>query len=399
MTRGLQPNQIYLDHGATTPVHPAVVAVMAPYWSEQYGNPSSLHRTGRLAARAVEAARETFAGLLGVAPAAVVFTACGSESNNLALRGAMLAAREAGRGNHLITSAVEHSAVLATARQLRDHFGFELTVLPVDEFGRVRLADVAAALRPDTALISLMAANNEIGTLQPWREVGALARERGILFHTDAVQLAAARRWNLAEEPIDLMTLAPHKFYGPKGVGVLVARPGVDLLPTLTGGGHEGGLRAGTTNVPLVVGAAEAFRLAMAELDERLAHLTPLRDRLLREAPAALPGRCVVTGHPTERLPHHASFALRHLSGTDLLMHLDLAGIAASSGSACASGDPRPSAILQALGLGPEWTLGGLRLTLGRQNTAADVDAVLSALPRIVASLSAVEDRFSLAHA
>ncbi len=399
MMRGLQPNPIYLDHGATTPVHPAVVTAMAPYWSEQYGNPSSLHRSGRLAARAVESARETFADLLGVAPAAVIFTACGSESNNLALRGAMLAAREAGRGHHLITSAVEHSAVLATARQLRDHFGFDLTILPVDEFGRVRPAEVAAALRPDTALISLMAANNEIGTLQPWHEVGALARERGILFHTDAVQLAAARRWNLAEEPIDLMTLAPHKFYGPKGVGVLVVRPGVHLLPTLTGGGHEGGLRAGTSNVPLVVGAAEAFRLAMAELDERLAHVPPLRDRLLRELPAALPGRCVVTGHPTERLPHHASFALRALSGNDLLMHLDLAGIAASSGSACASGDPQPSAILQALGLGPEWTLGGLRLTLGRQNTAADVDAVLSALPRIVAGLSAVEDRFSLAHA
>ena len=311
-------NPIYLDHGATTPVHPAVVAAMAPYWSEQYGNPSSHHRTGHAAARAVETARETLADLLGVVPSAVVFTACGSESNNLALRGALLAAREAGRGRHLITSAVEHSAVLATARQLRDHFGFALTILPVDEFGRVRIEDVAAALRPDTALISIMAANNEVGTLQPWAEIGALARARGVLFHTDAVQLAAARRWNLAEEPVDLMTLAPHKFYGPKGVGVLIVQQGVDLLPTLTGGGHEGGLRAGTTNVPLVVGAAEAFRLAMAELDERLAHVMPLRDRLLRELPAALPGLCRVTGHPTERLPHHASFALRGLSGNDL---------------------------------------------------------------------------------
>ena len=180
-------------------------------------------------------------------------------------------------------------------------------------------------------LISVMAANNEIGTLQLWAEIGALAREHGVVFHTDAVQLAAARRWNLAEEPVDLMTLAPHKFYGPKGVGVLIVRPGVELLPTLTGGGHEGGLRAGTTNVPLVVGAVEAFRLAMVEQAERLAHVTPLRDRLLRELPAALPGRCIVTGHPTERLPHHASFALRDVSGNDLLMHLDLAGIAASS--------------------------------------------------------------------
>ena len=392
-------NPIYLDHGATTPVHPAVVAAMAPYWSEQYGNPSSHHRTGHAAARAVETARETLADLLGVVPSAVVFTACGSESNNLALRGVMLAAREAGRGQHLITSAIEHSAVLATACQLRDHFGFALTILPVDAFGRVRIEDVAAALRPDTALISVMAANNEIGTLQPWAEIGALARARGVLFHTDAVQLAAARRWSLAEEPIDLMTLAPHKFYGPKGVGVLIVQQGVDLLPTLTGGGHEGGLRAGTTNVPLVVGAAEAFRLAMVEREERLAHVTPLRDRLLRELPAVLPGRCVVTGHPTERLPHHTSFALRGLSGNDLLMHLDLAGIAASSGSACASGDPKPSAILEALGLGAEWTKGGLRLTLGCQNTATDVDAVLAALPDIVNRLAAVEERFALAHA
>lgn len=388
-------NPIYLDHGATTPVHPAVVAAMSPYWSEQYGNPSSHHRTGYAAARAVEAARETFAGLLGVAPEAIVFTACGSESNNLALRGAMLAAREAGRGHHLITSAVEHSAVLETARQLRDHFGFDLTILPVDEYGRVDVADVAAAIRPQTALISIMAANNEIGTVQPWAEIGALARERGVLFHSDAVQLAAARRWNLAAEPVDLLTLAPHKFYGPKGIGVLVVRPGVLLLPTLTGGGHEGGLRAGTTNVPLVAGAAEAFRLAMAELDERRAHVLALRDRLLAELPAALPDVCVVTGHPTDRLPHHASFAFRGLSGNDLLMHLDLAGIAASSGSACASGDPKPSAILQAIGLGPEWATGGLRLTLGRQNTAADVDAVLAALPDIVRQLLALELEFA----
>ena len=398
MTRGLQPNPIYLDHGATTPVHPAVVEAMAPYWSEHYGNPSSHHRTGAVAARAVEAARETFAELLGVEPAAVIFTACGSESNNLALRGVMLAAREAGRGHHLITSTIEHSAVLATARQLRDHFGFELTVLPVDEFGRVRLADVAAAIRPETALISVMAANNEIGTIQPWAEIGPLARERGILFHSDAVQLAATRHWNLAVEPIDLMSLGPHKFYGPKGVGVLVVRPGIELLPTLTGGGHESGLRAGTTNVPLVVGAAVAFRLAMSELEERLAHVLHLRQRLLDELPAALPGRCIITGHPTERLPHHASFALRGLSGNDLLMHLDQAGIAASSGSACASGDPKPSTILEALSLSPEWTLGGLRLTLGRQNTDADVDAVVAALPAIVARLEAIEERFAVAH-
>lgn len=397
MTQGIQVNPIYLDHGATTPVHPAVVAAMTPYWNTLYANPSSHHRSGYVAAHAVEDARESFAGLLGTDPSTVIFTGCGSESNNLALRGAMLAARKAGRGNHLITSAIEHSAVLATAEQLRDVFGFDLTVVPVDEFGRVSVADVAAAIRPDTVLISIMAANNEIGTLQPWAEIGALARERGILFHTDAVQLAAVRRWNLAEDPVDLMTLAPHKFYGPKGVGVLVVRPGVALLPALTGGGHEAGLRAGTTNVPLVVGAAEAFRLAMTELEERLAHVLPLRDRLLRQLPAALPDLCIVTGHPHERLPHHASFALRGLTGNDLLMHLDMAGIAASSGSACASGDPKPSSVLLACGYGPEWSKGGLRLTLGRQNTDADVDAILAVLPNIVYRLAALETAFAAA--
>lgn len=395
----MQPNTIYVDHGATTPMHPAVLAAMVPFWSEQFGNPSSHHRTGYLAARAVGAARATVADLLGTDAEAVIFTGCGSESNNLALRGVMVAARAAGRGNHLITSAIEHSAVLETARQLRDYYSFDLTIVPVDETGRVRVADMAAAIRPDTALISIMAANNEIGSLQPWAEIGALARARGILFHTDAVQLLATRRWNLADLPIDLLTIAPHKFYGPKGIGILIARPDIDLVPAQSGGSHERGLRAGTLNVPLIVGAAAALRLAMDEMNERLAHVLPLRDRLLAEVPAALPGQCVVTGHPTERLPHHASFAFRHVSGNDLLMHLDVAGIAASSGSACSSGDPKPSAVLQACGWGPEWATGGLRLTLGRQNTDADVDAVVRVLPGIVRDLTALAVDFAAAPA
>ena len=393
----MQKNPIYLDHGATTPLHPDVLAAMTPYWQEQFGNPSSHHRTGYLAARAVRDARETVANLLGTEPGAVVFTGCGSESNNLALRGALLAARAAGRGGHLITSAIEHSAVLETARQLRDRYGFDLTILPVDNGGCVRPADVAAAIRPDTVLVSVMAANNEIGAIQPWAEIGALARERGVLYHSDAVQLVAYRHWNLATEPVDLLTIAPHKFYGPKGVGILIVRPGVELVPALTGGSHENGLRAGTLNVPLIVGAAAALRLAMAEQAARLAHVLPLRDRLLQGVMATLPNECIVTGHPTARLPHHASFAFRNLSGNDLLMHLDMAGIAASSGSACSSGDPKPSPVLQALGLAPEWTKGGLRLTLGRQNTTADVDAVISELPAIVASLIAVETGFAAA--
>ena len=395
----MQRNIIYLDHSATTPVLPAVVEAMAPYWNEQYGNPSSHHRTGYIAARAVNAARERVADILGTEPDAIVFTGCGSESNNIALRGVLTAASAAGRGKHLITSAVEHSAVLATARQLRDYFGFELTILPTDEYGRVRLADVEAAIRPDTALISVMAANNEIGSIQPWQEIGALARSRDILFHTDAVQLIASRKWNLGVEPIDLMTIAPHKFYGPKGVGILVVRPGTEIITSQSGGGHEGGLRAGTHNVPLIVGAAEALSLAAAEMDERCAHVLPLRDRLLTELPAAFPDICMVTGHPTERLPHHASFAFKGLSGNDLLIHLDVAGIAASSGSACSSGDPKPSAVLEALGLGPEWTKGGLRLTLGIHNTADEIDYTVKTLIDITRDLVALESGFMPAHA
>ena len=394
----MRQNTIYLDHSATTPTHPAVVAAMAPYWNEQFGNPSSHHRTGYIAARTVSEARETVAAALGTQPETIVFTGCGSESNNIALRGVMTAARATGRGNHLITSAIEHSAVLETARQLSDYFGFELTILPTDEYGRVRTADVEAAIRPDTVLISVMAANNEVGTIQPWAEIGELARSHGILFHTDAVQLVASRRWNLSEEPVDLMTIAPHKFYGPKGVGILVVRSGVELVSSQSGGSHEGGLRAGTLNVPLIVGAAEALRLAVEQLDERTAHVVPLRDRLLAELPAALPGLCRVTGHPSDRLLHHASFAFRGLSGNDLLIHLDVAGIAASSGSACSSGDPKPSAVLQALGLGEDWTTGGLRLTLGRQNTNADIDFTVNTLTEIAHKLVTLEAGLSAAY-
>ena len=381
-------NQIYFDHGATTPVHPRVIEAMVPFWNESYGNPSSFHRTGMVAARAVEMARETAAELLGTNTECIVFTSCATESNNLALRGAMMAARIAGRGNHLITGMIEHSAVLETARQLRDLYGFELTVVPVDEFGRVSLTDIEAALRPDTVMISIMAASNEIGTMQPWNEIGLLARSRGILFHTDAVQAVATRRWDLTIDPIDMMTIAPHKFYGPKGVGILVDRSAAGLIPNQTGGGHESGLRAGTLNVPLIVGAVEALRLAMDDLEARVTHVTALRDRLLEEIPAMFPDRCIITGHPTERLSNSASFAFRELSGNDLLIHLDIAGIAASSGSACRSGSPKPSAVLEAIGLGPEWTSGGIRFTLGRQSTGEQVDYLFAVMPDIVNDLT-----------
>jgi cysteine desulfurase len=378
---------IYLDHGASTPVDPRVVEAMLPYFGKEYGNPSSLHRFGRRAGGALEEARQTVADLLRARPSEIVFTGAGSESDNLALRGVMWAARAGGRGNHLITSAVEHPAVLDTARQLRDLFGFDLTILPVDRFGQIHIADLEAAIRPDTVLISVMSANNEIGTLQPIEAVGKVARERGILFHSDAIQSAVVSHWDMQSMSIDLMSLAPHKFYGPKGVGILYVRQGIELISALTGGSQEEGRRAGTANVPLAVGAAAALRLAEDERDRSLAHYQALRDRLIAGLLAALPDECVLTGHPGERLPHNASFAFRGINGNDLIMHLDLAGIAASSGSACKVGDPKPAAVLQALGLSEEWTLGGLRLTVGRQNTPAEIEYTLEVIPGIIGRL------------
>jgi cysteine desulfurase len=302
----------------------------------------------------------------------------------MALRGVMWAARENGRGNHLIVSAIEHNAIIDTAKQLRDQFGFDVTILPVDSLGKVDLDELEGAIRPDTVLISIMAANNEIGTFQPFEAIGEIAHAHNVLYHTDAVQAAAYVPWDLKKQAIDLMSIAPHKFYGPKGVGILSIRQTVDMVSSLTGGGQEDGRRAGTVNVPFAVGAAEALRLALESRDENVAHHEKLRDRLIDGVLEAMPEDCILTGHPTDRLPHNASFAVRGVSGNDLLIHLDVAGICGSSGSACKTGNPKPSAILEALGLGAEWTGGGLRFTVGRQNTMDDVEYVLEKLPGIV---------------
>ena len=379
--------RIYLDHGASTPVHPQVLEAMLPFWTEGYGNPSSSHSYGRYAFDALEEARDTIANLLNAQSNEIIFTGCGSESDNLALRGVMWAARQSNKGNHLIISAIEHSAVLKTAVQLRDQFDFDLTILPVDQYGQIDLVDLEAAIRPDTVLISIMAANNEIGTLQPIQAIGQLARQHGVLFHTDAIQAIATQRWDLTKMPIDLLSIAPHKFYGPKGIGLLYARQGIELVSFLTGGGQEDGRRAGTSNVPFAVGAAKALELAMTELDERNQHYQQLRDQLIDGLRTALPDDCVLTGHPSERLPHNASFAFRHVNGNDLLMHLDMAGIAASSGSACKTGNPKPSATLEALSLTPEWTKGGLRLTVGTQNTPDDIDYAIKKVVTAVKKL------------
>ena len=379
---------IYLDHGASTPVHPDVVAAMLPLWTEAFGNASSAHHHGRDAAFALENARRDIAGLLQAQVNEFIFTGCGSESDNLAIRGVLGAVRSQGQRCHLIISSIEHSAIIQTAVQLRGYDDVDLTILPVDGDGMVNPDDVQAAIQPHTRLISIMAANNEVGTLQPIEAIGTIAQAHGVLFHTDAVQSIATRRWHLSEMPIDLLSFAPHKFYGPKGVGVLYVREGVALMPSLTGGSQENGRRAGTENVAFAVGAAKALAIAQDTLPEAVAHYTSLREHLIEGMTAAFPETEVrLTGHRQQRLSHHASFAFNGLKGNDLLLHLDIAGISASSGSACKTGNPKPSVILEALGLGPAWTTGGLRLTVGRQNQIEDITYLLEKMPEIVAKV------------
>ncbi len=376
---------IYLDHAATTPVDGRVLAAMLPYFSDDYGNPSSSHTFGRRAEKAVEQARRDVAACLNCSPAEIIFTGCGSEADNLALRGAALAVREQRGAGHLVVSAIEHEAVSATARQLRDHFGFALTELAPDSEGRVSAEAVARALRPDTALVSVMYANNEIGTIEPVAEIAQVCRERGVLLHTDAVQAASQLDVDVHKLGVDYLALGAHKFYGPKGVGALYLRAGAPVLPILTGGGHERGLRAGTSNVPYIVGLAEALKITVAERETHNDHFRALRDRLIDSVLRLVP-ESQLSGHRTRRLPNHASFVFRGADGNELLMRLDLLGIAASSGSACKTGDPKPSNVLLALGLSPEWALGSLRVTVGRQTTDAHLDRLLEVLPEAVAN-------------
>jgi cysteine desulfurase len=376
-------NPIYLDHAATTPVDPRVLAAMLPFFSDDYGNPSSAHAFGRCAEKAVEQARRDVAAVLNCAPAEIIFTGCGSEADNLALRGGALAARELRGASHLIVSAIEHDAVLATARQLRDHFGFTLAELPPDHQGRLTPADVDRALRSDTALVSVMYANNEIGTIEPVAEMAQLCRDRGVLFHTDAVQAASQLDVDVQKLGVDYLALGAHKFYGPKGVGALYVRTGAPLLPMLTGGGHERGLRAGTSNVPYIVGLAEALKITAAERAGHNSRFLALREHLIETVLRLIPAS-QLSGHRSERLPNHASFVFQNVDGNELLMRLDLAGVAASSGSACKTGDPKPSSVLLALGLAPDWALGSLRLTVGRQTTEAHIDRLLAVLPEAV---------------
>lgn len=374
--------RIYLDNAATTAVLPEVVEAMLPYYTQIYGNASSIHGPGREAKRALETARrQVMQALHAAVPQEIYFTAGGSESDNWALKGVAFAHQ---RG-HIITTAIEHHAVLHTCQWLEKQ-GFAVTYLPVDAYGQVTAAQVEAALRPDTILVSVMAANNEIGTIQPIAEIGALCRARGVLFHTDAVQAVGTLPIDVQAMNIDLLSLSGHKLHGPKGVGVLYIRKGVKLDCLIHGGAQERGFRAGTENLPAIVGLGKAIEIAHMNLADNAARMTALRDRLLNGLMARVPDTRL-NGHPTNRLPGNVNLSFDKVEGEALLLRLDLVGVAGSSGSACTSGTLDPSHVLLALGLNEAAANGALRLTLGTDTTEEEIDAVLDILPPIVADL------------
>ena len=375
--------RIYLDYAATTPVDPRVVERMLPFFTGTFGNPSSVHWFGQQAEAALESARETVASALGAQADEIVFTSCGTESDNLAIRGMAFTQREKTGAQRIITTPVEHHAVLHTVEQLAELNGFKMDLLPVDQYGMVDPEDLRHALRDDVALVSIMYANNEIGTINPIAEIGKLCRQRGVPLHSDAVQAAAHLPMNVVRDQIDLLAIGAHKFYGPKGVGALAVRKNVGLHPSQTGGGQEDGRRAGTQNIPYIVGLAEALKLTVDDLEARRRRHVAKRDHLIAGVLGNVPGSRL-TGHPTERLPNHASFAFENLDGNHLLTLLDATGFACSSGSACKVGDPKPSAVLNAIGLSQAWTLGSLRVTLGESTTLDQIESFIEVLPSLV---------------
>ncbi|MEP7292312.1 MAG: cysteine desulfurase family protein [Chloroflexota bacterium] len=375
---------VYLDHSATTPTDPRVLEAMLPYFSDVYGNGSSAHRFGRNAERAIEDARESIARIFNCNPDEIVFTSGGTESDNLALRGTVWARRA--QGKHLITTPVEHSAILRTTAELESVMGFERTLLPVDTMGAVDVEDFASAIRPDTTVASVMYVNNEVGTIEPIPQLAAQAHERGVIFHTDAVQAAGQLTLDVKALGVDLMSISAHKFYGPKGVGALYVREGVELIASQSGGSHENYRRGGTYNTPGIVGMAKALELACEALDERTVHYQTMRDMLIDGVLSRVAG-AQLTGHPEQRLASHTSFVIDGIDGNILLMHLDLKGVAASSASACKTGNPEPSGVLLAMGYPHDLALGSLRMTVGQQTTAEDVEYSVDVLAQTVEKL------------
>jgi len=375
--------RVYMDHAATTPVDPLVVEAMLPYFSEYFGNASSLHSFGREAHEAMEAARQKLATLIGAERKEVIFTSGGTESDNLAIKGVAYKNRE--MGDHIITSSIEHPAVLETCQYLEAQ-GFKVTYLPVDKDGMVQLSDLEKAITKKTILISIMHANNEIGTIEPVEEIGKIAREHEVYFHTDAVQTVGKTPIDAKSMNIDMLSMSAHKIYGPKGVGALYVRKGVRCDPIIHGGGHEGGMRSSTENVAGIVGLGKAAELARERLAADVPYLISLRDRLTKGVLESIP-ESHLNGHPSKRLANNAHFRFAAIEGESLIMSLDAKGIAGSTGSACSSKKLLPSHVLLAIGLNEVEAHGSLRLTLGRENTNEDVDYVLNALQEVVGSL------------
>lgn len=372
---------IYLDYAATTPVDERVLAKMMPFFRDSFGNPSSIHRPGQKAETAVDEAREKVAAVLGCRQEEVIFTSCGSEADNLALRGAMLARKDSSKW--ILTAKTEHPAVSKTAIQLEKEFGFLLEWLDVNEHGMVTVESLVKAVCNNTTMASVMYANNEIGTINPIKDLAETAKTNNILLHTDAVQAAAYLDVDVNKLGVDMMSLGGHKFYGPKGVGALYVRKGTKLTPHLTGGSQEFSLRAGTHNVPYIVGFAEALKLAAEEREARTEHVQPMRDYIIGSVLETI-SDSKLTGHPEQRLPNHASFVFKDVDGNLLLQMLDAAGFACSSGSACKTGNPEPSDVITALGYTRDWALGSLRITLGAGTTTEHVDLFLKSLPSLV---------------
>jgi len=382
--------RIYLDYAATTPTHPEVIKAMLPYFTEVFGNPSSIYTCGQEARGAIEEARAKIAHLIGAGDEEIVFTSGGTEADNFAIKGVAFANES--KGNHIITSPIEHHAVIETCKFL-ERRGFKVTYLPVDEYGLVDPEDVKRAISDKTILISVMHANNEVGTIQPIAEIGGIAREAGIYFHTDAVQTVGRIPVDVNELGVDLLSMSAHKLYGPKGVGALYIRKGSKLIPFMHGGEQEEGRRAGTHNVPGIVGFGCATELAQQEMSEEAERLTSLRERLIKGLREQI-DHIRLNGHPLKRLPNNVNVSVNFVEGESMLLNLDLEGICASTGSACSSFSLEPSHVLMALGLPPEEAHCSLRFSLGKWTTDEEIKRVVEVLPRIVAKLRAISPLF-----
>lgn len=382
---------IYFDNAATTKVDPEVLGAMLPFLQDEFGNPSSVYRLAGRSRRALENARQQVAAYIGASPQELIFTGCGSESDNYAIKGTAWALAE--RGKHIITSGIEHHAVLDTCLALQRE-GFEITVLPPDNYGVIHPEQVAEAIRPDTTLVSIMHSNNEVGTVEPIAQIGAICKERGVVFHTDAVQSLGKVPLNVDEMNVDLMAMSAHKIYGPKGVGALYIRRGSKLVKLIDGGGQEMGKRAGTENVAGIVGMGKAVELLSQRAEEDNARIARLCRKTIDGVLAGVP-HSQLTGHPEQRLPNIASFVINYIEGEGMLLSLDLYGICASSGSACTSGSLDPSHVLLATGCSHAVAHGSLRISLSRHNTDAEVDILLSALPNFVARLRSMSPTYA----